>query len=74
MLHNPAKEGDDEDEDGVGDEIKALDEGDLGEDVFAQPAVEEGGPQIETWHGTDRDYTYPEVSVRLTIRPYYTQP
>ncbi|KAG9111307.1 hypothetical protein FRC07_008072, partial [Ceratobasidium sp. 392] len=59
------KEGDEEDEDGAGDEVKALDEGDLGEDVFAQPAAGEGGAMVETWHGTDRDYTYPELLGRF---------
>ncbi|KAG8681306.1 hypothetical protein FRC08_015722, partial [Ceratobasidium sp. 394] len=54
------KDGEDDEADGAADETKALDEGDLGEDVFAQPTAGEGGPIVETWHGTDRDYTYPE--------------
>lgn len=60
-----AKEGEDEDDDGGVDETKALDEGDLGEDVFAQPTATEGGAQVETWHGTDRDYTYGELLGRF---------
>lgn len=40
-----------------------MDEGDLGEDVFAQHAADDSGAMIETWHGTDRDYTYAEVSI-----------
>lgn len=49
------------------DETKALDEGDLGDDPFAQPATTEGGAQVETWHGSDRDYTYPEVSSTIAF-------
>ncbi|KAG8791233.1 hypothetical protein FRC12_009800 [Ceratobasidium sp. 428] len=61
-----AKDADDEDEDGAGDDTKGLDEGDLGEDVFAQPVSGgEGGAMVETWHGTDRDYTYPELLGRF---------
>ncbi|KAG8717345.1 hypothetical protein FRC09_014420 [Ceratobasidium sp. 395] len=61
-----AKDADDEDEDGAGDETKGLDEGDLGEDVFAHPVSGgEGGAMVETWHGTDRDYTYPELLGRF---------
>ncbi|KAG8744101.1 hypothetical protein FRC10_010782 [Ceratobasidium sp. 414] len=61
-----AKDGEDEDEDdGAVDETRALDEGDLGEDVFAHPAVGEGDVIVETWHGTDRDYTYPELLGRF---------
>ncbi|QRW13365.1 eukaryotic translation initiation factor 5 [Ceratobasidium sp. AG-Ba] len=58
------KEGDDEDEEGA-DEIKNFDEGDLGEDVFAQPTTGDGGVVAETWLGTDRDYTYPELLGRF---------
>ncbi|KAG9085173.1 hypothetical protein FRC06_003710 [Ceratobasidium sp. 370] len=58
------KDGEDDDDDGAGDEIKMLDEADLGEDVFAQPTTE-GGAIVETWHGTDRDYTYPELLGRF---------
>ncbi|KAG8945753.1 hypothetical protein FRC00_009957, partial [Tulasnella sp. 408] len=37
------------------------DEGELGEDVFAMPAAPvDVGDETETWHGTDRDYTYSE--------------
>ncbi|CAE6486910.1 unnamed protein product [Rhizoctonia solani] len=56
-----AKEGEDDEDDGP---VPDVDEGDLGEDVFAQPAPE-GGAQVETWHGTDRDYTYPELLGRF---------
>lgn len=43
------------------------DEGDLGDDPFAandDDADEAGakGGDVETWHGTDRDYSYQEVS------------
>jgi hypothetical protein len=62
-----AKEGDDEEEDGP---VPDIDEGDLGEDVFAQPLTD-GGAQVETWHGTDRDYTYPEVRFQF-IASYST--
>lgn len=60
----PAAEHGDED----ADETAAVDydEADLGEDVFAAPTA--GGAtdgsvadNAETWHGTDRDYTYAEV-------------
>ncbi|CAE6485233.1 unnamed protein product, partial [Rhizoctonia solani] len=53
--------GDEDEDDGPAPE---MDEGDLGEDVFAQ-AAPEGGAQIETWHGTDRDYTYGELLGRF---------
>ncbi|CAE6502631.1 unnamed protein product [Rhizoctonia solani] len=56
LADSKAKEGDEDEDDGPAPE---MDEGDLGEDVFAQ-AAPEGGAQIETWHGTDRDYTYGE--------------
>lgn len=59
------KEGDDDDDEGAVDETKALDDGDLGDDPFAQPAITEGGAQVETWHGSDRDYTYPELLGRF---------
>jgi len=59
------KDGDDDDDDGAVDETKPLDEGDLGEDVFAQPATTEGGAAVESWHGSDRDYTYPELLGRF---------
>ncbi|CAE6435388.1 unnamed protein product [Rhizoctonia solani] len=61
LADSKAKEGDDEEEDGP---VPDIDEGDLGEDVFAQP-VTDGGAQVETWHGTDRDYTYPELLGRF---------
>lgn len=42
-------------------------EGDLGDDPFgADDGDEVAGEKkdsVETWHGTDRDYTYQEVSV-----------
>ncbi len=52
------KEGDgDEGEDGID-----MEEKDLGEDVFAMPSAPlDVGDEQETWHGTDRDYTYSEV-------------
>ncbi|CAE6476148.1 unnamed protein product, partial [Rhizoctonia solani] len=61
LAESKAKEGEDEEEDG---QVLDIDEGDLGDDVFAQPATE-GETQIETWHGTDRDYTYAELLGRF---------
>jgi translation initiation factor 2 subunit 2 len=62
-----AADGDDEDaEDGPPPAID-YDEEDLGDDVFATPSAGAGGEltaagdAIETWHGSDRDYTYAEV-------------
>ncbi|KIO24107.1 hypothetical protein M407DRAFT_244564 [Tulasnella calospora MUT 4182] len=41
-------------------------EGDLGDDVFAMPAAPvDIGDETETWHGTDRDYTYSELLGRI---------
>ncbi|KAJ1301148.1 hypothetical protein OPQ81_003560 [Rhizoctonia solani] len=60
LAESKAKEGEDEEDDGPAPDV---DEGDLGEDVFAQPATE--GAQVETWHGTDRDYTYAELLGRF---------
>lgn len=66
-LKPAAADGDDDDaEDGP---VRAIDydEEDLGEDVFAAPGGGAGGDSsaagdaVETWHGTDRDYTYAEV-------------
>lgn len=41
-------------------------DGDLGDDPFAKDDGDDqaGGAkdQVETWHGTDRDYAYQEVS------------
>ncbi|KAL5639786.1 hypothetical protein ACGC1H_006384 [Rhizoctonia solani] len=61
LAESKAKEGEDEDED---DPAPDLDEGDLGDDVFAQHAPE-GDAHVETWHGTDRDYTYAELLGRF---------
>lgn len=61
LAESKAKEGEDEEDDAPAPE---MDEGDLGEDVFAQP-VSEGVAQVETWHGTDRDYTYAELLGRF---------
>ena len=53
--------------DAVGDQAKDGEEdGDLGDDPFARNDGEEGTggkENAETWHGTDRDYTYQEVSL-----------
>lgn len=65
----PAAVADGADGDEEGDEEPApieYDEADLGDDVFATPAGAVGGDgaigeAVETWHGTDRDYTYAEV-------------
>ncbi|KAG8981616.1 hypothetical protein FRB94_006687 [Tulasnella sp. JGI-2019a] len=55
----------DGDEDGLGGEDD--DEADLGEDVFAIGAAPvDVGDDQETWHGTDRDYTYAELLGRIT--------
>lgn len=48
------------------------DEAELGDDVFAAPAggiASDGvsAEAVETWHGTDRDYTYAEVSSVLNV-------
>ncbi|PWN90555.1 hypothetical protein FA10DRAFT_267007 [Acaromyces ingoldii] len=44
-------------------------EGDLGDDPFgaddAEEAVGEKKDNVETWHGTDRDYTYQELLGRI---------
>ncbi|CAE6450243.1 unnamed protein product [Rhizoctonia solani] len=61
LADSKAKEGEHDEDDGP---VPDIDEADLGEDVFAQPLVE-GGAQVETWHGTDRDYTYPELLGRF---------
>lgn len=46
-------------------------EGDLGDDPFgaddAEEAVGEKKDNVETWHGTDRDYTYQEVRKFITL-------
>jgi len=66
-----APDGDDEDaEEGPAPAID-YDEEDLGEDVFATPSGGAGGDSgvtgdvVETWHGTDRDYTYAELLGRI---------
>jgi len=46
-------------------ETAALDDADLGDDPFAKDQGEEGASGKEAgepWQGTDRDYTYQEVS------------
>jgi translation initiation factor 2 subunit 2 len=58
------------DVDGDEEATEALKEGgddaDLGDDPFARDEGAEAGSlnkeNAETWHGTDRDYTYQEVS------------
>ncbi|KAG8894700.1 hypothetical protein FRB99_001043, partial [Tulasnella sp. 403] len=60
-----AKKGgeDGEDDDEAGGEGE---EGDLGDDVFALPnAPVDVGDAQETWHGTDRDYSYQELLGRI---------
>ena len=41
------------------------DDADLGDNPFAKDDGDDGAAttkeQVETWHGTDRDYTYQEV-------------
>jgi len=54
----------DGDEEGGGGEDD--EEADLGEDVFATHAPVDVGDEEETWHGTDRDYTYTELLRRIT--------
>lgn len=64
----------DADEDGEDGPAPAIDYDDeeLGEDVFAAPAGGGGGDSfgdaVETWHGTDRDYTYAEVRLSFILR------
>ncbi|KAG8991604.1 hypothetical protein FRB90_001282, partial [Tulasnella sp. 427] len=49
-----------------GAEAGEVEEADLGEDVFAMPAAPvDVGDETETWHGTDRDYTYSEMLGRI---------
>ncbi|CAE6501908.1 unnamed protein product [Rhizoctonia solani] len=62
IAESKAKAGEDDEDDGG--LALDMDEGDLGEDVFAQPAPD-GEAQVETWHGTDRDYTYAELLGRF---------
>ena len=45
----------------TGDHLDALEEEDLGDDVFARD-VGGGKTGHEPWRGSDRDYTYEEVS------------
>lgn len=51
------------------DEGGDYDETDLGDDVFAasHSAAAQVGNREETWHGTDRDYTYAEVSCHISL-------
>lgn len=56
------------DDDGEAADVGGEDEGDLGDDPFAADDVAEGQGEskeeaAETWHDSDRDYTYQEVSV-----------
>lgn len=47
-------------------EKEAINDADLGDDPFARDEGEEGvvsSEKAETWQGTDRDYTYQEVSI-----------
>lgn len=67
-----AADGDDDDvEEGPAPAIN-YDEEELGDDVFAAPPASAGGElsaageAVETWHGTDRDYTYAEVRNLVT--------
>jgi translation initiation factor 2 subunit 2 len=51
------------------------DEAELGDNVFAAPLGGVGGEvhngdSVETWLGTDRDYTYAEVSLNSTHVDY----
>ena len=61
-------------EDGAGATTAADEdaEGDLGDDPFAKDDGDDqaGGAkeQVETWHGTDRDYAYQEVSGRVACQ------
>ncbi|KAG8919338.1 hypothetical protein FRC02_001725 [Tulasnella sp. 418] len=48
-----------------GDGLEGVGEEDLGEDVFATTAPVDVGDEDETWHGTDRDYTYSELLRRI---------
>lgn len=63
-------EGDEDGEDGAAAAID-YDEEELGDDVFAAPAggAAAGSDAVETWHGTDRDYTYAEVRLINTTLP-----
>ncbi|KAF8333103.1 domain found in IF2B/IF5-domain-containing protein [Cantharellus anzutake] len=56
------------------DEGGDYDEADLGDDVFAasRSTASESGTREETWHGTDRDYTYAELLGRI-IRTLQSQ-
>lgn len=58
-----SKKGGEDAEDDEDGGLGEAEEGDLGEDVFALPnAPVDVGDEQETWHGSDRDYTYQEVS------------
>jgi hypothetical protein len=53
------------------------DDADLGDDPFSvQQDAGTGGPEIgkEAWVGTDRDYTYSEVSVECTSKSIRVEP
>lgn len=59
-----ARDDEEEGEDGPARPMEEFDEEELGDDVFAQgaaPAALEAGN--EAWLKSDRDYTYPEVSL-----------
>lgn len=62
---------DDTQQDGIGGD----DDADLGDDPFGRDVDDDkkdAADQLESWHGTDRDYTYQEVSraVRCPTNPY----
>ena len=61
LSESKAKDGDDE-EGEEGGAMEEYDETDLGDDPFArgEPTTLDSGS--EPWLGSDRDYTYPEVS------------
>lgn len=53
--------GDAQGEDADGAHLDNLDEGELGDDVFAAGGEERRVDNEEPWLGSDRDYIYPEV-------------
>ena len=62
LSQSKAKDADEEEAD-EGAALEKYDEAELGEDPFAHgdgAALDAGG---EPWLGTDRDYTYAEVSI-----------
>lgn len=70
LSHSKTKDGEEKGEDEEGEETAPVfDEKDLGEDIFAHgeaPVLDAG---TEPWLGSDRDYTYAEVSRNPNIRP-----